>query len=80
MRRPLFYGWVVVGAAFISHFLSYGTLVVAFGLFLPAMAEGLQLSRAALAGTFGLSRLVSASVAPAVGLLVDRGGPRRRRG
>ena len=76
MRRPLFYGWVVVGAAFVSHFLAYGTQVVAFGLFLPAMAEGLHVSRAALSGTFGLARLVSAAVAPALGILVDRRGPR----
>jgi MFS family permease len=76
MRRGLFYGWVVVGAAFISHFLNYGTQVVAFGLFLPAMAESLGVSRAGLSGTFGLARLVSAAVAPAFGVLVDRRGPR----
>jgi MFS family permease len=76
MRRAFFYGWIVVGAAFVSHFLSYGTQVVAFGLFLPAMADGLHVSRAALSGTFGLARLVSAAVAPAFGVLVDRRGPR----
>jgi MFS family permease len=76
MPRALFYGWVVVGAAFVSHFLNYGTLVVAFGLFLPAMAEGLSVSRATLSTTFGLARLVSAAVAPAFGVLVDRRGPR----
>lgn len=76
MPRALFYGWVVVGAAFVSHFLSYGTQVVAFGLFLPAMADGLNVSRAALSGTFGLARLVSAAVAPVLGVLVDRRGPR----
>lgn len=76
MPRPLFYGWIVVGAAFVSHFLNYGTQVVAFGIFLPAMAEGLGIGRAALAGTFGLARVVSAAVAPALGVLVDRRGPR----
>lgn len=76
MPRALFYGWVVVGAAFVSHFLAYGTQVVAFGLFLPAMADGLHVSRAALSGTFGVARLVSAAIAPALGLLVDRRGPR----
>jgi MFS family permease len=76
MRRVPFYGWVVVGAAFVTHFLSYGTQVIAFGLFLPAMADGLHVSRAALSGTFGLARIVSAAVAPALGVLVDRRGPR----
>jgi MFS family permease len=76
MRPALFYGWVVVGAAFVAHFLSYGTQVIAFGLFLPAMADGLHVSRAALSGTFGLARIVSAAVAPVFGVLVDRRGPR----
>jgi MFS family permease len=76
MPRAFFYGWVVVAAAFVSHFLAYGTQVIAFGLFLPAMAGGLDVSRAALSGTFGLARLVSAGVAPALGVLVDRHGPR----
>jgi MFS family permease len=76
MPRAFFYGWVVVAAAFVSHFLAYGTQVIAFGLFLPAMAGGLDVSRAALSGTFGLARLVSAVVAPALGVLVDRHGPR----
>jgi MFS family permease len=40
------------------------------------MAEGLQVTRGALAGTFALARLVSAAVAPALGVLVDRRGPR----
>ncbi len=40
------------------------------------MADGLHLSRAALSGTFGLARLVYAAVAPALGMLVDRRGPR----
>jgi len=35
VRLPIFYGWVVVGAAFVSHFLAYGTQVVAFGLAQP---------------------------------------------
>jgi MFS family permease len=76
MSGRLFYGWIVVGAAFLSHFLSYGALVVAFGVFLPAMSESLQLSRTALAGTFALARMVGGAVAPALGLLVDRRGPR----
>ena len=76
MPRALFYGWVVVGAAFVSHFLNYGTLVVAFGVFLPAMSESLNVSRGALAGMFGLARIVSAAVAPAFGAIVDRRGPR----
>ncbi len=76
MRRGLFYGWIVAGGAFVSHFLSYGVLTVAFGVFFPFMAEALHLSRGVLSGAFAASRLASAALAPLVGPLVDRRGPR----
>lgn len=72
----MFYGWVVVAAAFASHFLSYGVLTVAFGVFFPYMADALRLSRGVLASAFAVARLVSAAMAPGVGWLVDRRGPR----
>jgi MFS family permease len=74
-RRP-FYGWAIVAAAFASHFLSYGVLTVAFGVFFPFMAEALAMSRGLLASTGVTTRLVSAALAPVVGPLVDRRGPR----
>ena len=76
MRRGLFYGWIVAGGAFVSHFLSYGVLTVAFGVFFPFMAEALHLSRGVLSGAFAVSRLASAALAPVLGPLVDRRGPR----
>ncbi len=75
-RERLFYGWVVVGAAFVSHLLSYGTLTVAFGIFFPFMAEALGMSRGVLASAGVVTRLASAAVAPVIGPLVDRHGPR----
>lgn len=74
-RRP-FYGWIIVASAFLSHFLSYGVLTVAFGVFFPFMAEALGLSRGALASAGVVTRLVSAAAAPFIGPLVDRRGPR----
>lgn len=72
----LFFGWVVVAGAFVSHFLNYGVLTVAFGVFFPFMTEALHLSRGVLAAAFALNRLVSAGLAPLVGPLMDRRGPR----
>jgi MFS family permease len=77
MRRRLFYGWVVVAAAFASHFLHYGLLTVAFGVLFPFMAEALHLGRGVLSSAWAALRLVSAAIASPVGAAVDRHGPRR---
>lgn len=72
----LFYGWVIVGAAFVSHLLSYGVVTVAFGIFFPFMASALDLSRGLLATTGVTTRLAAAVLAPLIGPLIDRRGPR----
>jgi len=72
----MFYGWLVVAGAFVSHLLSYGVLTVAFGVFFPFMAEALHLGRGGLASVAAAARLVSAALSPLVGPLVDRRGPR----
>lgn len=73
----MFYGWLVVAGAFVSHLLSYGVLTVAFGVFFPFMAEALGLGRGLLATVAAAARLVSAALAPLLGPVVDRRGPRR---
>jgi MFS family permease len=70
------YGWAVVAGAFISHFLSYGTLVVAFGIFFPFMAESLGWGRGLLASATVVSRATAALVGPFMGHSVDKRGPR----
>jgi MFS family permease len=72
----VFYGWVIVGGAFVSHLLSYGVVTVAFGVFFPFMASALDLSRGLLATTGVTTRLAAAVLAPLVGPLIDRRGPR----
>ena len=72
----MFYGWLVVAGAFVSHLLSYGILTVAFGIFFPSMADALHLGRGLLASISAAARLVSAAISPVVGPLVDRRGPR----
>src|SRR5438045_3566589 len=75
-RGGVFYGWVIVASAFVSHLLSYGVVTVAFGIFFPFMATSLGLSRGALASTGVATRLASALLAPLLGPVVDRRGPR----
>ena len=55
VRKP-FYGWAVVGGAFVSHFVSYGTLTIAFGIFFPFMSESLGWGRGLLASVTVLAR------------------------
>ncbi len=75
-RSRFFYGWVVVGAAFVSHFINYGVLVVSFGIFFPFMAATLGWGRGLLASVTFVSRVASAAGAPLVGRAIDRHGPR----
>ena len=70
------YGWAVVVGAFVSHFLSYGTLVIAFGIFFPLMAESLGWGRGLLASATVLARATAALVGPFMGSWVDKHGPR----
>jgi MFS family permease len=76
MRPRLFYGWAIVAGAFLSHVLGYGVTTVAFGVFFPFMAEALGVSRGLLASTGITTRLASAAMAPWLGPIVDRRGPR----
>lgn len=73
---PIFFGWAVVGGAFVSHLLNYGVLTVAFGVFFPFMADALGLARGTLASIAALARVLGAAVGPALGAFVDRHGPR----
>jgi MFS family permease len=72
----VFYGWLVVAGAFVSHLLAYGVLTVAFGVFFPYMAEALGLGRGLLASVAAAARLVAAALSPLLGPVVDRRGPR----
>ena len=71
-----FYGWAVAGGAFVSHFLGYGTLVVAFGIIFPFMAGSLSWSRGLLASATILARGAAAAAGPLLGHRVDRHGPK----
>jgi MFS family permease len=71
----LFYGWIVVAAAFLVLFMAYGTQY-AFGVFFTALVDEFGWSRASLSGVFSLYAFVYAAFALVAGRLTDRWGPR----
>ncbi|MBT7288863.1 MAG: MFS transporter [Rhodospirillaceae bacterium] len=75
MKTP-FFGWVVVGCAFLVLFLAYG-VQYSFGVFLPAMTDELGWQRASLGGAFSLYSLVYTGFSLVSGRLTDSLGPRR---
>lgn len=73
--RPLFYGWVVVGGAFVVLFMAYGAQY-SFGVFFTAMLDEFGWSRASLSGAFSLYALAYSIFGLVAGRLTDRWGPR----
>lgn len=75
-RRPgIFYGWVVLAAAFITIVLGYA-IRNSFSVFYPAIVEEFGWGRGDTALMFSIAILVYGLTAPIVGSLVDRFEPR----
>lgn len=75
VRKGLYYGWVVVGVAFMAMFVNYGVRSTQTVL-IKGFSEDLGIGRAAASLPFTVSVLVYAFLAPVTGRLVDRYGPR----
>ncbi|MGD8861183.1 MAG: MFS transporter [Myxococcales bacterium] len=69
----MFYGWKIVGLAFLTNFISVGFVFYSYGVFFKALAADFGGSR--LGVSVGLTAMqgVSAAVAPIVGRMLDRG-------
>ena len=75
VRLPFYYGWVIVGVAFVT--LAIGvTARTAFSLLLPPLIEEFRWDRGLAAGAFSFGFLVSAVLSPLVGRVMDARGPR----
>lgn len=70
-----YYGWVVVGMAFLANLVAFG-LVYSFGIFLKPLASEYGWSRSVTAGAFGFYGILHTLLAPFAGRLCDRFGPR----
>jgi len=78
LRRPIFYGWVVVAAAALGLFFSGAPIVVySFGVFLKPLTQEFHVGRGAISLAFTMHNFVGAGCAPFAGRLVDRFGAKR---
>ena len=68
--------WVVLGAVWVTLAIASG-LYFSFPIFFVALVEEFGWSRGATATAFSISSIVQGLLSPAVGILVDRFGPRR---
>jgi len=75
-RPRIFYGWYIVGVGFLANTAAVFSLSSTLGVFLKPLTEDLGVSR----GVFSLLRsgesLISASLSPLVGSMMDRHGGR----
>lgn len=76
VRPRFFYGWVIVGVSFVANAMSFGAGGASFSVFLRPMTESLGWSRTTLTGAVTVVTFANVFVAPIVGPLVDRYGPR----
>ncbi len=74
-RLPFYYGWVVVAVAFVT--MGIGVNIrTSFSLLFPPILDEFGWSRGETAGAFSVGFLVSAAIAPLLGVVMDRLGPR----
>ncbi len=75
-ERQIFYGWVIVGLAFLSSFAGVGLVTRSFSIVLKPLTEEMGVSRTT--GILGatIASLVSGAASPFIGRIVDRSGPR----
>ncbi len=73
---PFFYGWVIVGVGIVSMAFWFG-IRASFSVFYVALLEEFSWSRGETAGIQSMSLITYTFIAPAVGGLIDRFGPRR---
>jgi MFS family permease len=75
LRLPFFYGWLIVGIAFVTMAIGV-TGRTAFSLLMPPLIEEFKWHRGVVAGAFSFGFLVSAVMSPIVGRAMDKYGPR----
>jgi MFS family permease len=74
-RLPFYYGWLIVGIAFVTMAIGV-TGRTAFSLLMPPLIDEFKWDRGLAAGAFSFGFLVSAVLSPFVGRVMDVRGPR----
>lgn len=76
MRRlPFYYGWVIVAVTFVSMGIGVNART-SFSLLFSPIIDEFHWERGVTAGAFSFGFLVSATLSPLMGKLMDRTGPR----
>ncbi len=75
VARRVFYGWVVVGAAFACMFVSFA-VAYSFGTYFEPLREEFGANRGAISLVFALTGLLYFGLGAVTGPLADRFGPR----
>ena len=73
-RLPFFYGWLIIGIAFVSMALAVNART-SFSLVFPPILDEFGWDRADTAGAFSFGFLVSAAMSPLLGRVMERVGP-----
>ncbi len=74
-RLPFYYGWLIVGVAFVTMAIAVTARTV-YSLLMPPLIAEFGWDRGLAAGAFSFGFLVSAVSSPFIGGLMDRRGPR----
>ena len=74
-RLPFYYGWLIVGIAFVTMAIGV-TGRTAFSLLMPPLIDEFKWDRGLAVGAFSFGFLVSAILSPFVGKVIDARGPR----
>jgi MFS family permease len=74
-RLPFYYGWLIIGIAFVTMAIGV-TARTAYSLLMPPLIDEFGWERGLAAGAFSFGFLVSAVLSPIVGWVVDTRGPR----
>lgn len=74
-RLPFYYGWLIIGIAFVTMAIGV-TARTSFSLLLPPLIDEFGWDRGQIAGAFSFGLLVSAGLSPVAGWVIDRRGPR----
>ncbi len=72
--RRIFYGWYIVGLAFLASLIGGGVGAYTLGVFMVPMQQDLGWSRTAISGVPAAYALINALLVPLVGGWLDRGG------
>jgi sugar phosphate permease len=75
-RFPYYYGWIVLACVCSAAFSRAGPAVATLSIFVEPMTSEFGWSRAQLSGAVSLGGILAAVLAPALGSLLDRLGPR----